>query len=41
MENLNQRGKHVELWANNAFDERWVFEGFDLQISIVDMFENE
>ncbi len=45
MEDVNQKhwkvSKHCELWAKNTFDEWWVFQSFNTQKSIIDLFENE
>ncbi len=45
MENVNRGGqrasKHAKLWAKNTFDEWQVFQGFDMQKLITNIFENE
>jgi hypothetical protein len=37
--NLLFLNKHIELWVKNAFDEWYVFHGFDIQKFIRDLFK--
>jgi hypothetical protein len=39
--NLLFLNKHIELWVKNAFDEWFVFHGFDIQKFIKGLFKTK